>query len=553
MNRLVRGSIMLAAAVVAWACSSSLGDDPDKIDTLSATPTVLFVANNDSQNVDVEALNQEGQQLAADFTVSNTGAGINVTLDTLFLIFPGQGNSPTRARYSVRAASTTSFVSTSFTVSSGGHDVTIPVSVTPANLDIAVPGNPLPGEVVTLTAPANVRFTPQTTVDAPGGAQVTSLSADSSQITVVFNVGNIGATVTVNNVVVTYLPGQTFNLPLTTPITTDSIASFHLTTNTLAPNTGDQVTITIPAPFKATPASVVTIPGTGTAIFSVSADSSTVIFLVGPNANGPVTINNLRIGTATNLGPFTLSTAGTLTSPALTSFTAGYSTSTPNANQNVTITAAGFKFGPGTKVFIGNDQQTVISVAADSNSAIFRAHAPGASGTLSVADIRLSFLNAVGLTLNATAGVTVGATINTLAGTDQLATAPLVEIPDAGKTGGVFDNSPFATGPAICNTTLGGPCRLYKFVTTVARTFGVAASWDNSSDIGIYFTNSGGTALVGTTACDAHGPAPGNFESCTVTALAAGTYFIVVDDFSPFYGPPDDVPAGSFQVDLTGQ
>jgi hypothetical protein len=554
MNRLVRGSVILAAAAVSWACG---GLDTDGIDTtaqLVADPGVVYVANTDSQAVFVEALNDLGQQLEGNFTVTNVGAGINVNYDTTFAPRPGVDNLPTRVRYFVRAIDPNSFVNTSFTVSANGQSVVIPVRITPTNLQVTFSNsNPAPGEVVTLTAPANVVFTSATTVTVTGGAQVVAISPDSTQISVVFATGSFAQTATVTNVAVNYLPGQLFNLAVTTPITTDSLGSFHVVPSTLTPAVGGLVTVTIPAPFKAIAGVTATVAGAGTAVVSIAADSSSLVFAIGPNGNGVVTVSGLRISGAPALGPFTLVSTGVLTSPPLTSFTSVFSNPTPNTNDPVTLTAAGFKFLPTTKVFFGNDQQQTISTAADSSSITFRAGKPGASGTISVSGIVLNTLTSVSLTLNASTAVTVAAAITTLAGANDLPTAANITIPDAGKTFTIRDNGTWFTGPAFCNTSLGGPCRVYKFVTTVARSFSVSATWQGTTDVGVYFIN-GAQAAVGTTGCDAKGAgAGGQPETCAVAALAAGTYYLIVDDFSPFYSPPNDVPPTDFTVVITGQ
>lgn len=557
MNRLVRGSIMVAAVAAAWACSTDLGENPDQTDRLSADPTVMFIANDDSQAVEVEALNSAGQQLAADFSVSDPGTGIVITPDTSFLPIPGQGQSPTRARFTVRAATPGTFVSTTFTVSANGQSIDIPVNITPATI-AATFSNPTPavGEFITITAPGALRFTPASVVTSSGGVVfLSSLSADSTTLTVAFGPDAVGSTITVTNAVVPYLPGQTFTVTSSGTVTTPLSSDFPIGINNFNPAIGDQLVLTAPAPFKFTPASVPRIPNAGFFVQSVSADSSTITILIGPNADSVLAVTNLVIPSATGLGTFTLGTAGVVTSPVVDDFAANYSDATPDINQNVTLSAGTLKFLPTATVRIGTDNQTITARAADSSSITFRAHKQfGALDTLKVNGIAFANLLQVPLLLPADVTPTVSATVLTLAGTDQLATAPLVDIPPTGLTGGVIDNGPFPAGPTICTNTLGGPCKVYKFVTTATRSFGVSASWSNPSDAdeGVYFTNSTGTALVGTTGCDIHFEAPGNFESCTVSNLAAGTYFIVFDDFSPFYGPPFDVPPARFQIDLTG-
>jgi hypothetical protein len=291
MNRLVRGSIMFVAAAGAWACKTNLGENGDTTDHLVATPSVVLVANTDSQAVDVEALNPQGEQLAADFVASNVGAGIIVRQDTSFLPVPG-GHSPVRARFVVRAVDPTTFVSTSFTVTANGQSITIPVSITPANLAITF-SNPAPalGDTVTLTAPANVRFTAATTITFGTGvtalnALIIGISTDSTVITFLLppNINNQVATVT--GVVVTYLPGQVFTLQTTGVAQTPAVDSLPATITSATPSIGDTLTLTFAAPYKLVTGTVITLGGKPVIELSRSADSSSVTFIPYPGASG---------------------------------------------------------------------------------------------------------------------------------------------------------------------------------------------------------------------------------------------------------------------------
>jgi hypothetical protein len=215
MNRLVRGSVILAAAAVSWACGGLDTDGIDDTVELVADPGVVFVNNTDSQAVFVEALNDLGQQLEGNFTISNVGPGINVNYDTSFAPRPGVENLPTRVRYFVRGTTPASFVSSSFTITANGQSVTIPVSITPANLP-AIFSNAAPAanDTITLTAPPPLKFTPASVVLIGGlPAVVVSLSADSSVISVVPVPGSNG----VANVTSLFLPYlsalQTLNTP----------------------------------------------------------------------------------------------------------------------------------------------------------------------------------------------------------------------------------------------------------------------------------------------------------------------------------------------------
>jgi hypothetical protein len=330
--------------------------------------------------------------------------------------------------------------------------------------------------------------------------------------------------------------------------------SATITVSSATPTLGDTVVATAGANFRFTPASVVSVAGATVITLGISADSTQISFIPGPSGNGPVLVSGMLVTYSPAFAGLTgTSGAVSLTTSPVSGLAAVLSTTTPNVNDNVTVTApAGIKFLPNAKVFFGNDQQFVSSVAADSNSLVFRAHQAGASGTITLSNIVLSFLTSVPISSDILPTATVGATITSLAGTDAFATAPTLVIPDAGKTGGIIDAGAFAVGPAVCNTSLGGPCRIYTFTLTASRTFAVSASWQGTTDLGIYFASAGG-AITGTTACDGKGAgAGGQPETCTAT-LAAGTYFLVVDSFAPFYGPPNDVDPTNFNVALTGQ
>lgn len=314
MNRLVRGSVILAAAAVSWACGGLDTDGDDTTAQLVADPGVVYVANTDSQAVFVEALNDLGQQLEGNFTVTNVGPGINVNYDTTFAPRPGVDNLPTRVRYFVRASDPTSFVNSSFTVSANGKTLVIPVRIIPTNLTIAL-SNPTPalGEAVTLTAPANVRFTPASLVTvATGTAVITGLSADSTQLTLLFGPGINAQTVTVSNVVVTYLPGQTFALATTGTVTTPVIAAIPGTFSDAAPAVGDTVDLVLDPNYRALGAPTITFITTPAIIAGISADSQTIRFLPPPGATGSPTLGGVALSFLTSV-PLTLPAEAALT------------------------------------------------------------------------------------------------------------------------------------------------------------------------------------------------------------------------------------------------
>ncbi|MEO8201790.1 MAG: PPC domain-containing protein [Gemmatimonadota bacterium] len=233
---------MLATTLgVLAACGGDpTSDGADKPTTIVTDPSVLFVANTDSQSITVELHNVLGQQLAADFAVTNVGAGIVVSRDDSFAVIDGNKPNPTKARFFVRPTDPSSFVSTTFDVIAGGLTRTVPVRITPANL----PGTfstttPNIGDTVTLSAAAPLKFTPASTLTFGSIVAIpVGISLDSSTFTFLAPAGATGqgtatgmrlsflespqtiattATIAVTNTVIIY-PGT--DDPTTAPVIT---------------------------------------------------------------------------------------------------------------------------------------------------------------------------------------------------------------------------------------------------------------------------------------------------------------------------------------------
>ena len=451
MKRLFYGSSVIAAMLAAWACGGMDTEGIDETDELSADPAIVFLANTDSEAVFVEALNANGEQLDANFQVGTVGTCLVVTRDTTFAPQSGiNTDQTTRARFVVKTTDPACFATTSFSITGNGKTVEIPVRITPSSVPVAISNAaPALGEPVTLTAPANVRFTPGSTVTAGSIAGiVTGISADSSELTVLFPPNVTDQTLAVDSVVVSYLPGQFFTAP----------------------------------------------------------------------------------------------TGSLLNTPALTTFTGTFSTLAPNVNQLVTLTVPGYKFLPDAVVVIGADVQTITAISADSGTVTFRAHKPIGPDSVQVRNIVLANLLQVPLALKSTSLMTVGTSVSSLSGTNSFASAPPVQAPPSGLTGGVVDVGGFASGLPECQ---GFTCRIYRIDLTADQSITINASWSTVTDIGIYLFDE---ALAGPTniGCDANGAGTGNAETCTAD-LTAGTWYLVAIDFSAAYPPPDNVPASWVQ------
>lgn len=450
MNRVTRGSVMLAAALSAISCSG----DPTSalrngLDHLLASPTALFLTPGKPKTVVVTAVDAQGNTLATTFTLNNTlsaGAGITVVRDDSFnLVYNNAGqlvlpSTQTSALYTV--STTNNSASSSFTVSAGGKSITIPVRINP-----------------------------------------------------------------------------------------DTAAS--VTLSAIAPALGDTVTVTAAPNYKFTPASVVTIPGAGLAQLPLSADSTQIKFLPGPSANARVSVSKVILSYAPSISFTATSGTAVLTTSAVPPITPVFSTSAPNVNDVVTVTAPGnIKFLPSVRILFGNQLQLVTSVAADSNSFTFRASEPGASGVITVQHAALNFLPSVGFNITTTNTVTVGSTVIELQGTGTNATAPLVAFPLSGEVSTTVD----APSAWANNCAPGvGFCRVYTIVVTDTTKFDAKITWNSTTDLGLYWlTPDGKTDIFGDFACDNFGVQAGGPESCTET-IPPGTYLMAVPTFTSYW------------------
>jgi hypothetical protein len=447
MNRLVRGSVLFAAAVTAWACGGLDTGDIDTTEALVADPAVVFVSNTDSQAVFVEALNALAQQLEGDFAITDVGAGLVAFIDEAYAPVTGREGNPTQVRVFVRGTDSSTFVSSSFTVSANGKSLVVPVNITPSILRIAFP-NPTPvlGEPITLTAPPNVVFTSATTITAGDGvAAITGLSADSTQITFLLGPNVNLQVATITDIGVTYLPNNSYDVTTTGAVTTPTVTEFPATFAPAAPDVGDTVTMTLTGLFRALPEVTITF-GTNEAIITgISTDSTQVSFLPPPGSTGAPTVNNVIV-TGVPV-PIELPTQGTLAVTGTTTYT----------------------------------------------------------------------------------------------GTNASGSAPTIYVPSVqGASTGFFDLGSWAGN---CG---GVPCQWYTFTVTTAGDYFVTSAWDNTSDLGFFILESDGTTVVD--GFDAHGNgATAQPEEGTVT-LPAGTYFLQVQNFAPFYPDPDPT---WFRVDFT--
>jgi hypothetical protein len=217
MKRLIVGSVVSVSLMIVAACS---GDPTESlrggIVRLDASPSQLAVQQGRTVKVDVTASDSQGNQIATSFDIATVGAGISVQRDLTFRpVFVNDSTlSPPAQDPTFRFAVTANeLVSTSFTITAGGKEVTVPVAISfdPATLPPATVAStgPSAADQTVLTLPAPFIFTPDAAVtfDA-GGAITVGVAADGSSLTI-FPPPGTTSTGVVSGVGLSYLPSDT--------------------------------------------------------------------------------------------------------------------------------------------------------------------------------------------------------------------------------------------------------------------------------------------------------------------------------------------------------
>ncbi|MFN8652365.1 MAG: hypothetical protein U0133_10715 [Gemmatimonadales bacterium] len=483
------------------------GDLRNGTDHLLASPSSVFVTEGTTKFVVITAVDEQGNSVAAKFgDPQGAGAGVTVTRDLTYQpVYDDKGNlvapkEVTSARYIVEAVANTA--NTSFTVSAGGKSVEVPVRITPATTaGIVTPSTVTPGtaDTTTLTLPAPYKFSSNSVASIGGTALYkVSTSADSSTMRVVAGPG-LNAVVSISNVVLGYAPASgTFTATSPAAVTTAAIPSVALNkTNAVA---GDTIIVTAPAKYKFTSSSAPTVTGAGLASLGISADSSTLRFLIGPNANAAVSISNVRLAGALTLGPFTATSAAPLVTPAIPNFAGTFSSATPASRDTVTLTVpAGFKFLPTATLSNAGASPLIVSRSADSTQIRFVPARGTTAGPVTVTGIVLSFLRTVSLTLPTAASLTPPAA---LAGTGAIATAPTITLPAVGASTTIYDGLAFGGTNGVSG---GVGNKFYKITVPASTSVTVSMQWTNTADIDILFGLSDGS----------------DFQNCFAGATAA--------------------------------
>jgi hypothetical protein len=404
------------------------------------------------------------------------------------------------------------------------------------------------GQVVTVTAPAGIVFTPATKVTfdstavkfdsvpvpvftiAPGGASLTVTAAP----------GTVGPTTFTN---VANPANPTFTFTLRSADTLKSVPAVQpFGFSSLTPSVGQTITVTPPAGAIFTSATKVTFKSAGpTPRFTIAPGGTSMSLTAGPNSVGPTIFTKL-IAAANPAAPFSLLSQDTVISEKVDTFRVTVDKTAAAANENVTFTGAtsNYRFSAkSTRLAVGGIPSLLLSIPADSSSAVVLP-APGvAAGKTAVSSPVVAGFVLGNLPTNAPA-ITVGA-LTPQAGTDDFTTAPTINAPAVGATVAFWDGGPYTKTSKFGDGEL-----VYKLVVAAGGKYQFELPFiSDASDLGIYFYDSS-QAPITTSGfnVDAAGDAP-NAESKTLT-LAAGTYYMAIVWFN--YTDPADL----FGFRLTG-
>jgi hypothetical protein len=229
MNRLTSGTASLLALVLIAGCSGEpTADLHGTISQVTASPSTLNVTLGKSSTTQVQAVDEQGNQISSAFEVSAVGPGITVVRDTTFLpqyLNDSTLKSPPEAPVFQYIVTATGLASTQFTVGTGDKSVTVPVFVAPDPLNVPISTLSSAGatslDTTTITAPSGFIFSPSSFVTFDAGQAATlGVSGDGTQL---FINAPPGATSkgTVTGLIVPYFPtaivSDSTDLPVTMP------------------------------------------------------------------------------------------------------------------------------------------------------------------------------------------------------------------------------------------------------------------------------------------------------------------------------------------------
>jgi hypothetical protein len=586
MNAVKRCLALVAATLVVGACSGdpTAGDAGTHL-TIRVTPGAVWMQQDKTTSVTIEAIDITGSPQPGSWTASTTGPVV-ATLNEDYQNTNG-GAPVGSAQQFVISATAAGEGSVTFT-GTGEDDVTVPVRIAPATASFEVvftaPSTPVGDSIVvplntpvTITTPAGLRFTSTTAVRMIVGPLATNASfftpinlsiSSPDSTTLTFTPGpNSTGTIEVSGIVSLSTPTLKSTARTHTRLITDlfdTVSTSRITLSTATPAIGDTITVTLPATYRFSPNTAVThftdtvingVPqrintnGLATSpVVSVAADSGSLRYLVAPNARGRPSFSNIRVRAtpaawACNARTATSMANGVIPGPTISD------TNPVVANTPVTFTVpVGNKLRPTSqaRTTLGNLDAIFVSRSADS-STITVIPQPGFNQTIVLSNVFDSRVPTLNLALPTDGPIQTHPTLpapnvlpNLGQDNSQLATPTGVVTVNlaVGQTGGFWDRGSWSAPDWF---GWGGPNQDILLNVTNAGNYTVTLTWGANpaataanSDVDFAILNFAQTATIGGFA-----GATGNLPEVVTGNWPAGSVWLLMGDFG--HTKPSDI------------
>jgi hypothetical protein len=399
MKRLLLGMAPTLVLLAGIGCKGDpTGDLQNGMDHLTATPSQMFLQPGESKTVIVSGFDAQGNPQPADYVVTDPGTNITVKRDSTFLpdyVNDSTLQAPATAPTFRFIVTSTGYGATSFTVTAQGKSVTVPVqNAATTVLDAQVSDTqPALGEVVTITLPAGVSFSPTTTVTLADTLAVqpfaVTIAPDNKSLTFLPPPNMTSAQLVISDVVSDAVPGAPFSPVTAQRFTTPQLTLLNATISNLAPAALQQITVSIIGGATFDPSATFSIGNTDAVLLNLTSTVATLLPI--PGTSGILTAHGV-IPDSLPQYVLPLVSTDTVTAGALTPLVG---TDDPATAPTIT--------GPTTLNDVGSFDYDNCGAAAGFPCQVYKLHVASAStfqftlNGYNPADLGLYFLNPVTL------------------------------------------------------------------------------------------------------------------------------------------------------------
>jgi hypothetical protein len=276
MTRMIRSSVLLAACLGLWSCTSDPTADEAGVPTaIIANPTVAFVTQGQSQLIKFGLVDELGGLVPSTWTIGAVPPEFTVAFDSSYrVVYNSDGTLTLPDNQSEIRVTLTGIAggAGSFTVSASGVSLDVPIGIVPTTVPATIaPSSVGLEESSVVTMPAGYTLTPASTFTAGtvNPAYVVSIAGDGSSAEIILTPGSTGPLV-ISGVELAFLPGTPLTLPtvetVSRPIQDDPTSAPGIA----LPPLGGSVTFTDPVGDGADQFYQFTVTGTETLRFTTS-------------------------------------------------------------------------------------------------------------------------------------------------------------------------------------------------------------------------------------------------------------------------------------------